>query len=274
MPGSREPRPRVWGGRWVRACLVLLSIASLAPAATAAPVLSIDAARSHAEFGVRVLWIGKVIGRLDALQGAVHVEPGGQVRVDVNVDARVLRMRERDYEDFARGADFFDSARYPSITFRSRPFPLMRLAAGGPVQGELTLRGITHAVRFGLLPQPCPMLARVAEAAASAASAGGREPAVVAVQAAPPPLPPEAGPADAGKADTASSGTACRVLARGYIQRSRFGMNAHRFTIANRIELGLVLRVDLPATLDAPAPTRPAAAAMPALASSTVPRPR
>lgn len=37
----------------------------------AAATLSVDPARSHAEFGVHVLWFGKVVGRLDDLQGTV-----------------------------------------------------------------------------------------------------------------------------------------------------------------------------------------------------------
>ena len=50
------------------------------------------------------------------------------------------------------------------------------------------------------------------------------------------------------------------MLARGYIQRSAFGMRGHRFIIDNRVELGLVLRLQAGATQSAaPAPASSAA---------------
>ena len=58
----------------------------------------------------------------------------------------------------------------------------------------------------------------------------------------------------------------CRVLARGYIRRSAFGMRGHRFIIDNRVELGLVLRLQAGATQSA-APTPASSAARAASAA-------
>jgi polyisoprenoid-binding protein YceI len=289
----------------VAAAMGCAGLALLGTCAQAAPRLTIDTARSHVEFGVRVLWFGKVVGVLQRLEGTVHALGAGRVRVDVRVDARALRMQSRDYERLASGPGFFDSAQYPDIEFRSAPFALRRIASGGPVSGQVTLRGITHEVEFQLLPQPCadlpalltavaPAAGASAPAAASsvpssavtpgtsvstpaAASASIAAAASVGVPASVPAPASASGPAVAASATAgaapavaASAGSFtpqpkepwCRVLARGYIQRSTFGMRGHRLIIANRVELGLVLRLQAGATQSAaPAPASSAARA-------------
>ncbi len=289
----------------VAAAMGCAGLVLLGTCAHAAPRLTIDAARSHVEFGVRVLWFGKVVGVLQRLEGTVHALGAGRVRVDMRVDARALRMQSRDYERLASGPGFFDSAQYPDIEFRSAPFALRRIASGGPVSGQVTLRGITHEVEFQMLPQPCadlPALLTAAAFAASApapaaassvprsavtsgtsastpaaASASVAAAASVGVPASVPAPASATGPAvaasttaGAAPAVAASAGSvtaqpkapSCRVLARGYIQRSAFGMRGHRFIIDNRVELGLVLRLQAGATQSAaPAPASSAARA-------------
>ena len=289
----------------VAAALGCAGLVLLGTCAHATPPLTIDAARSHVEFGVRVLWFGKVVGVLQRLEGTVHALGAGRVRVDVRVDARALRMQNRDYERFASGPGFFDSAQYPDIEFRSAPFALRRIASGGPVSGQVTLRGITHEVEFQMLPQPCadlpalltavaPAASASAPAAASsvprsavtpgisastpaAASASVAAAASVGVPVGVPAPAPATGPAvvasatagaapavaaSASSVTTQPKAPSCRVLARGYIQRSAFGMRGHRFIIDNRVELGLVLRLQAGATQSAaPAPASSAARA-------------
>ena len=291
----------------VAAAMGCAGLALLGTCAQAAPRLTIDAARSHVEFGVRVLWFGKVVGVLQRLEGTVHALGAGRVRVDVRVDARALRMQSRDYERLASGPGFFDSAQYPDIEFRSAPFALRRIVSGGPVSGEVTLRGITHEVEFQMLPQPCAdlpaLLTAVAPAAGASAPAAASSvpsstvtpgisastPAAASASVAaaasvgvPVGVPASASASATGSAVAASAtagaapavaasagsviaqpkAPSCRVLARGYIQRSAFGMRGHRFIIDNRVELGLVLRLQAGATQSAaPAPASSAARA-------------
>ncbi|WP_276966614.1 YceI family protein [Metallibacterium scheffleri] len=268
---------------------------------SAATLLQVDAARSHVEFGVHVLWFGKVIGVLDKLSGRVHALGAGRVQVDLRVDTRALRMQSRDYQRFASGPEFFDSAQYPRIDFRSAPFALATLVSGGTVDGAVTLRGITRNVVFTVLPQPCAALAALQDAdapadsgssmraatSASGAAAATSAFAANATMAVAPAVPDSiAVPAVATSmaADAAAAAVprdSCRVLARGNIRRSDFGMRGHRFTVADRIELGLVLwlrRADAvprdAATARGASVLSPAAAASvanPARASSTSP---
>ncbi|MCK9367850.1 MAG: YceI family protein [Metallibacterium scheffleri] len=281
--------------------LLVLCCGVALPTSSAAALLQVDAARSHVEFGVRVLWFGKVIGVLDKLSGRVHALGAGRVQVDLRVDARALRMQSRDYQRFASGPEFFDSAQYPRIDFRSAPFALATLVSGGTVDGAVTLRGITRNVVFTVLPQPCAALAALQDADApadsgssmrSATSGGGAAAATSAasaVMAVAPAVPGSiAVPAVATStaADAAAAAVprdSCRVLARGNIRRSDFGMRGHSFTIADRIELGLVLRLRrVDVTHDAArargasvlSPAAAASVANPAAVSSSTPPPR
>ncbi len=222
----------------------------------AAETLPVDPAHSHAEFGVHVLWFGRIVGRLDKLQGTLDLDRrSGQASVDVHVAAAAVRMDNSRYADWARGPDFFDAARHPQIRFVSQPFPLDRLQQGGDLEGTLTLRGISHPVRFELLAQPClaAMLDLATAATARAPAAANSAPVAVAASAASVP----AGTANATAAPAQTTGPAsaataaarstpaplCRALARGSIERRRFGMTAQRFTIGDRVELGLVLSI-------------------------------
>jgi polyisoprenoid-binding protein YceI len=278
-----------------RGCLLLVLCCCVAlPARGAAAQLQIDAARSHVEFGVHVLWFGKIVGVLDRLDGRVHALGAGRVQVDLRVDARALRMQRRDYERFASGREFFDSAQYPRIDFRSAPFALAAIASGGTVDGAVTLRGITRNVVFTVLPQPCAALAALQDAdrQGAAGDSGARAPlaapAADAATAAVAPMGSVAAPAVAAstaadEADGNAPRAGCRILARGRIRRSDFGMHGHRFIIADHIELGLVLwlrRVD--ATHDVASargasvlsPAAAASVANPAAVSSATPPPR
>ena len=208
-------------------------------ASASAETLRVDGAHSHVEFGVHVLWFGRIVGRLDDLQGTLDLDRRqGVATVDVHVAAAAVQMDDRSYTDWARGPDFFDAARHPQIHFVSQPFPLDRLQQGGALVGTLTLRGISRPVRFELLARPCRVAAldpaHAATAAAAAATSASTPTATASTT-----IPPAA----ASAATTAAPAALCRALARGSIERTRFDMTAHRFTVANRVELGLVLSV-------------------------------
>ncbi len=240
----------------MRSALPVVLLAAVIAARTlplAAETLPVDPAHSRAEFGVHVLWFGRIVGRLDGLQGTLDLDRRrGVATVDVHVATATVRMDDARYADWARGPDFFDAARYPQIRFVSQPFPLDRLQQGGDLEGFLTLRGISRPVHFELLPQPClvatldlavaaavrtPAGAIGAPAAATTAT-GGPAGAVIAT-AAPARTTPPASAATAAAGSTPAP--PCHALARGSIERSRFDMTAHRFTVADRVELGLVL---------------------------------
>ena len=108
----------------------------------------LDPAHSHVEFAVRHLMISTVKGRFADVQGAVAVddaEPPAAV-VDVTIAVASIDTREAQRDAHLRSPDFFDAARFPSITFRSRKVRDNVLEGSFQLVGDLTIRDTTREV--------------------------------------------------------------------------------------------------------------------------------
>jgi polyisoprenoid-binding protein YceI len=114
-----------------------------------------DPARSHAEFGVRLLWVHTISGRFGQIAGEVNLDSHGHATVDARITAQSLTMDSARVRHNVLAPEFFDAGRYPTIHFLSDPIPMERLARGGLLNGQLSLRGVTRAVHFELLPASC-----------------------------------------------------------------------------------------------------------------------
>lgn len=119
-------------------------------------VQAIDGRRSQANFIVRLRFRGDVIGRMGGVAGQLRGDPVGGWSVAVRMDAGSLRMEgPRWMERATRSPAFLAVDRYPAIRFESAPFDDALLRGGGPLQGELLLRGLRRPVSFELLPSEC-----------------------------------------------------------------------------------------------------------------------
>ena len=142
-------------------CAMLL-FASLARGADATPapqveVRPLDAARSSAEFEVKVLWLIGVHGHFGKVEGTVRIDRGaGTAVADANIDVERITMRTKSYEDWAKSDEFFDARSFPLIHFASEAFALDLLRSGGEIAGTLRVRGIDRRVRLAVLPSDCP----------------------------------------------------------------------------------------------------------------------
>jgi len=145
----------------MRLAAVLAVLLALAAPGLHAEVLALDSTRSQAGFGIGVLLLFDVVGRFVKVDGFVEIDRQTQEAVvDARIAADSVRIDGGSREDWARSAEFFDAERYPEIRFRSDAFPLSRLSEGGGLAGKLTLRGITRAASFELLPATCARPAR------------------------------------------------------------------------------------------------------------------
>lgn len=152
-------------------CLHLLLILLFLRAghAQTAQTLELDAARSHATFEVKVLYLIGLHGDFGSVRGTLNVDQTrGVVTVDAMIDTNAVHMRNRRYENWTKSAEFFDAQHFPQIHFASAPFALARLTAGGRIDGTLTIRGISKPATFDIEPPQCA--APLAGACAVAAS--------------------------------------------------------------------------------------------------------
>jgi polyisoprenoid-binding protein YceI len=114
---------------------------------TTATRWQIDPAHSAAHFSVRHLMISNVRGEFTKLSGSALIDPANPATgsVDVTIDTASVSTREPQRDEHLRSADFFDVAKYPTITFRStRVEP--HGADNFKVTGDLTIHGVTRPV--------------------------------------------------------------------------------------------------------------------------------
>jgi len=135
---------------------LLLSVATLAPlAAASASEYSIDPSHSQAAFSVRHLMISNVRGEFGKTTGSVTVDDADITRstVSATIDATTINTREPKRDGHLRSPDFFDTAKFPTITFKSTSVK----KAGKDkltVAGDLTMHGVTKPVTLEVTLTP------------------------------------------------------------------------------------------------------------------------
>ena len=141
----------------IRSWLGGLCLAGLVGMAMATPTREgFDPARSAASFGVKLRLSGDVPGQFGTVGGELEPEPDGRWRVQVRVDARELDLEGPAWMlRSTLSKSFLDVERHPEIRFTSEPFDRALLGVGGPLQGELYLRGRSRPVTFTLAPSAC-----------------------------------------------------------------------------------------------------------------------
>jgi len=130
---------------YVRLLVLTLTLAAApAIAAAQAATWTIDAGHSAATFSVRHMIVANVKGEFAGPVGTVTFDPKDltTLRVEATIDARTINTRNPDRDKDLRSDLFFDVAKYPKITFKSRS-----VTVEGPgklkVLGDLTIKGIT-----------------------------------------------------------------------------------------------------------------------------------
>lgn len=124
------------------------AILAAAAAAAAQPVTwQIDPVHSTATFAVRHMMVTTVRGTFQKLAGTVQFD-GKDVKTIVaqaTIDVASIDTREPKRDEHLRSADFFDAAKFPTITFASKrvePKGAGRFA----LVGDLTIKGVTREV--------------------------------------------------------------------------------------------------------------------------------
>jgi polyisoprenoid-binding protein YceI len=132
--------------------LVLSAVAVFALATSAfaqSATWNLDPAHSTIGFGVRHMMVSTVRGKFTKFTGTITGDPAKPTEavIDVTIDASSIDTANEKRDEHLRGADFFDVAKYPTITFKSK-----KIAAGPDgtfkVTGDLTMHGTTKEVVF------------------------------------------------------------------------------------------------------------------------------
>jgi polyisoprenoid-binding protein YceI len=131
--------------RFVAAAFIVLALRVAALADTS--VWEIDPVHSSTLFAVRHLMVSTVRGEFGKVTGTVTLDESDptQSSIEATIDTTSINTRIAKRDDHLKGPDFFDVAKYPTITFKSK-----QIEAVGEgkfkVTGDLTMRGVTKEV--------------------------------------------------------------------------------------------------------------------------------
>ncbi|GLI37166.1 YceI family protein [Geobacter hydrogenophilus] len=123
--------------------IVALSLPAFAFAST----WTIDPDHSNVGFKVRHLMVSNVKGSFDKHSGTVELDDKDitKSKVNVTIDTSSINTNVQKRDEHLRSADFFDVAKYPTMTFVSK-----KVAKAGKdklkITGDLTLHGVTKQI--------------------------------------------------------------------------------------------------------------------------------
>jgi polyisoprenoid-binding protein YceI len=125
--------------------VALLALASsLAQAQSSA--YKIDKMHSEADFTIRHMGISNVHGHFGNISGTVMFDDKDVTKsmVEATIDVTTVDTGVAPRDGHLKSPDFFDVAKYPSMTFKSTS--VSKASDGFDVMGDLTLHGVTKPV--------------------------------------------------------------------------------------------------------------------------------
>ncbi len=131
----------------LRAAIAVAAFACLVPVAgRAADTYEIDAAHTSVQFSVRHMMISNVRGEFTKLSGTAtgDVANPTAASVEATIDAASIDTRNEKRDEHLRTPDFLDTAKFPTITFKSTK--VEKAGDAWKLTGDLTMHGVTKPV--------------------------------------------------------------------------------------------------------------------------------
>jgi polyisoprenoid-binding protein YceI len=133
--------------------LLTIGLMLLMPLSASAATWTIDPDHSSVGFSIRHLMVSNVRGNFDRFGGSVDLDDKNIAasKVSASIEASSINTRVQKRDEHLQSPDFFDVAKFPSITFVSKKWSR---EPGGKlkVAGDLTMHGVTRAVVLEVAP--------------------------------------------------------------------------------------------------------------------------
>ena len=141
------------------AAALTLAAALSAPAFAAPETYVLDSAHSFPRFSYNHFGYSTQVSRFNKTSGKiVYDKEAKTASVDIVIDATSVDSGFPVFNEHLRGEDFFDTAKYPTATFKSTKV-IFEGDKPKAIEGELTIKGITKPVTltvtsFHAMPHP------------------------------------------------------------------------------------------------------------------------
>jgi polyisoprenoid-binding protein YceI len=118
----------------------------LLPQAYAADTYKIDPAHTSVGFSVRHMGVSNVKGHFDEFVGSLVLDQGTIQVANATIQVKSVNTGIQKRDNHLRTADFFEAAKYPEITFKTK-----RVEKNGDqtiLIGDFTMHGVTKELRL------------------------------------------------------------------------------------------------------------------------------
>lgn len=136
-----------------------LAAALIAPTLAAPVTYTIDGSHTFPRFSYNHFGLSTQLSKFDKVSGTVVLDAEARTgAVDVTIDMTSVNTGFAPFNGHIQGADFLDTAKFPTATFKSTRV-IFEGDAPKAVEGNLTIKGVTRPVtlditRFVAMPHP------------------------------------------------------------------------------------------------------------------------
>lgn len=128
------------------ACAALLGLFAAADAA--AQSYTVDARHTFPSFEVSHIGFSTQRGRFDRSSGKISLDPKAKTgAIDIRIEADSIDTGLAELEEKLKGAEFFDTAKHPAITFKADKLEFSGEAPAA-AEGVLSLHGVSKPLRL------------------------------------------------------------------------------------------------------------------------------
>jgi len=129
-------------------CAVALGLFLVNSQAFSANNYKIDTAHTFVEFRIKHLGYSWMVGTFDKVDGEFNYDPktGVKPSISMTIDTTSIDTSHAERDKHLRSPDFLDVAKFPQATFTSTGYE--GNDKSGVIYGDLTLHGVTKAVKF------------------------------------------------------------------------------------------------------------------------------